>query len=397
MISEKGLFSTVLYVLVKALTFLGIRILRPFFPVDDRKILFLTFSGNYDCNPKAICSEIIRQGLDLKLVWGVYELPKKEDSSFPDQVKPVKRNSVSFYKEISSAKIIVDNAINMATLKYPKKKNQILIQTWHGSLGMKKIGAASNRDKRWVYLAETEARQTDAILSNSTFDNHFFRESFWKETMIWEFGHPRNDIFFLKDEKEKKDIEQKLRKWFGISGDTKICLYAPTFRDDGDLKPYALSYQKLIDALQEKFGGKWVVLVRFHFRTRSIPGSCKLPDIVKDAGDYPDIQELLTAADVGITDYSSWICDYVHSRRPAFVYAADLHRYAEKDRGLILPIHEFPFPASADEQELVDSIRGFDEQKYKNACDSFLDKMGCWDDGCASVKTVEEIKKKLCG
>lgn len=48
-----------------------------------------------------------------------------------------------------------------------------------------------------------------------------------------------------------------------------------------------------------------------------------LPSYVSNGTLYEDMQELLVAADAGVTDYSSWIFDYVLSGKPGFLIETD--------------------------------------------------------------------------
>ena len=59
---------------------------------------------------------------------------------------------------------------------------------------------------------------------------------------------------------------------------------------------------------------------------RYIPNINEL--IVKD-----DVQELLAAADVMISDYSSCIFDYLLAKKPAFIYATDIDEYEGEHNG----------------------------------------------------------------
>ena len=55
-------------------------------------------------------------------------------------------------------------------------------------------------------------------------------------------------------------------------------------------------------------------------------------DWLKDASEYPDMQELIIATDMFITDYSSAIFDFSLLSRPAFIYASDYAIYEESER-----------------------------------------------------------------
>ena len=103
-------------------------------PVEENTILFLTTRGEYDCNAKWICEEILRRELPYKIYW-TYR--KDSISNFPPQLNLVKRGSYEFYEAASKAKIIIDNSVSLSYLWYKLKADQILIETWHGSIGIK--------------------------------------------------------------------------------------------------------------------------------------------------------------------------------------------------------------------------------------------------------------------
>lgn len=104
------------------------------------------------------------------------------------------------------------------------------------------------------------------------------------------------------------------------------------------------------------------------------------------------MQELLAIADVGITDYSSWCCDYVLTGRPCFIYARDLESY-NTERGLYYPLEETPFPIATNNEELEKNILDFNETNYLADRDCFLRARGCWEDGNAAEKVVEKIRR----
>jgi CDP-glycerol glycerophosphotransferase len=117
-------------------------------------------------------------------------------------------------------------------------------------------------------------------------------------------------------------------------------------------------------------------------------------DGVVNANEYPDIQNLLCASDVGITDYSSWMCDYVLTKKPGFLYTPDIDYY-DKERGFYYPLETTPFGASKTQEELFERINNFDQNKYNKEVDKFLKDRGCFEKGNASVRIVEKIKELM--
>ena len=94
--------------------------------------------------------------------------------------------------------------------------------------------------------------------------------------------------------------------------------------------------------------------------------------------------------------YSSWICDFVLTRRPAFFFATDLQDYYT-ERGFYYPLETTPFPLAQSNDELQKYILEFDEEEYREECEAFIKDKGCVDDGHAAKRIVEKIKEIIGG
>ncbi len=394
---EKRFFATFIKFIDKAVTKLALKILYMTTPVDENKILFLTFRGEYDCNAKWIAEELCKRDVPYEMFWAITKKAVLDKITLPDNLTPVVKGRYKFYKALASSKIIVDNGISTVFHGYKKKKKQILIETWHGSLGIKKFSADTNKDKKWVKKAFKEGKMTDYIISNSTFEDEVYREDYWKTTPIWRMGHARNDILCEKGSERLAEMRDDIFSQYDLEPDTKICLYAPTFRDDGDMRPYQIDYDELIDALQTRFGGKWVIFTRFHYRMLKQTAKKKLGKKVINVSEYPDIMELLTCVDVGITDYSSWICDYLLTHRPGFLFATDMDEYQLEDRAFFYPLTDLPYPLAVNNRQLIDNILNFDDSTFVEQCDAFLQDKGCMDDGHAAERIADAIEALMKG
>lgn len=364
-------------------------------PLESRTIVFRTFQQSYCCNPKYICEELIsRNNENFKYIW-IANKKKVKTEDFPGNVKVVQQNSFLAWYYLCCAKVLVDNNVRQ---KMPeKRKGQIYVQTWHGSLGIKKFTNVWSKD-----VIKIANLTTDCLISNSQFETNVYRESCWPTAAIYEFGHPRNDIFYSKDINRTEKIRSNLNLKYGISKQSKIILYAPTFRDQHlygsgkqkkDLSMFLNNYQRVIEACNKRFGGEFVILVRLHSHLRLTDiGNTKTN--VFNVSDYPDIQELQLVTSVGITDYSSWIYDYILLRRPGFIFATDAEKYL-KERELYFPIKCTPFPFSDNEQDLLNNIITFDEAEFKKSAENFLVNAGCKERGIASKKVVDLILEKM--
>ena len=361
--------------------------------IQNNKVVFMTFNNNYMCNQKDICEELLKQKLPLDIVW-VCTKAQLASGQYPKNVRLVVRDSYEFFKEVTTAKVWVDNALNFTWNPIPKKKGQFYLQTWHGSMGLKRIGKQDVKNVRWNVSATMAGKATDVCISNSTFETEVFRTTHWPKTEILELGHARNDVFFMSKQ-EQAEIRSKVCEFYDIPESFHIALYAPTFRNDDAVDTFDLDHMAFVKALEAKFGGHWVLLNRYHFKTKAARKNNIETNKIISATAYPDIQELMLAADVGITDYSSWICDFVLTNKPGFIYAPDLKAY-DSERGFYYPLTDTPFPIAETNEQLAECIRNFDAVAYEQKRQAFLEARGCKEDGHASEKIAEIIKQK-CG
>lgn len=391
-IKKKVLFRKIKQKIISYISKFLLFFIKRFAPIKKNQILFITYQGNYNCNARAIADEIIRQKLPYKLYWAVRKVNLKDLEQYPKELNIVRRDKFKFYKAVATSKIIIDNSTGFAFMNLKKRKGQIILQTWHGSMGFKRLDPASVSDKNWVKKAEYLGKVTDYCITDSKFEEDVFRGSYWPNTEFLKYGHARNDMLFNKNGEFKK-YKEKVRKMYKLSKDTKIALYAPTFRENYSFESYNLDYDKLKEALEKRFGGKWVILVRFHFRLRNLEIPKKYIKHVINVTDYNDMQELLCASDLGITDYSSWMCDYVLTNRPGFLYASDIQEYINDERGFYYSLSSTPFPVAKNNKELYDKIINFDDKKYQKEIKEYLKRLGCYEKGEACKKIVNKIEE----
>lgn len=195
----------------------------------------------------------------------------------------------------------------------------------------------------------------------------------------------------MKDASRKR-AREKFCTVFGIPIQKNIALYAPTFRSNTDYynsNIYDLNYNNVLEALSKRFGGEWILLVRYHFKLRDIISPSTQKNVI-DVTSYYDMQVLLCAADVGITDYSSWICDYALTDNPGFLYANDIEKYVE-ERGFYYSLEETPFPICKTNDELASAILNFNNSDFQKKRFEFLKKRGCFETGEGAKRVVDKI------
>lgn len=355
-------------------------------PITNNKIVFSSYCGRgYGDNLKYICDALIRKNEDYQIIWMINNI--KEAKSLPKGITPCIVGSLPWIYHLATAKVWVDNCRKAF---YYKKKDQYYIQTWHGfALKRIEMDAQDALEDIYVKIAKKDSKQIDVIISDSRFMTGIYQRSFWYDGKIVEWGSPRNDIF--SNQTDAEQIKKTICEFYGISADCKIVLYAPTFRVDGSLKPYQLDLDKLKIICEERFGGKFTALVRLHpnISKRSKELSFNSNQYI-DASEYHNLQELLAAADVVISDYSSLMFDFALSEKPCFQFATDIDEY-KKDRNFYFQLDNLPFSLSQNNDELEKAILEFDEEKYKNKVCHFFRDVGMIKTGTASDKCAELI------
>jgi len=346
-------------------------------PIQENKLVCVNFHGKgYGCNPKYIVQELLRRRADLDIVWLV-----DQEAEFPDGIRTVPYHSEQAIMELATAKVLIDNT--MKFIGFKKRPDQFFIQTWHGSIPLKKIGydnASNLSSKKYKKRVKENFPCTDLVLSNSSFSSDMFRRAFRYTGAILEKGSPRNDI--LLD--TPSEVKERLCKRFQIPMEKKLILHIAAHWSK---KNFHLDYSSLL----EQMGGEYVVLARLHARIRrTIPAS----EQVVDVSEYPDLQELMAVSDLLITDDSENIFDFALTGRPAYFFAEDLWEY-HNQWCCYFGVEELPFPLSEQAEELLQQLHAADTRTYQTRLARFREKVGLNETGQAAQYAAELIEKLL--
>lgn len=360
-----------------------------FLPIKKDKIVVSSYYGRgYGDNPKYIVEELLRvNNSKLEIIWLVKK--GQESGEIPVGVKAVCNNSFKAIFHLSTAKVWIDNCRKAFLFK---RKKQYYLQTWHG-FALKRIekDVREHLDAGYVKNAIKDSKHIDLLVSDSSFMTKIYKDCFWYNGKIVEWGQARNDILHNYD----FNVSNKVKKHFELCKNQKIILYAPTFRADYSVEPYQIDYERLIKNCQERFGGDFVALVRLHPNIIDKCGALKFEEgKIINASLYPDMQELLVAADIVISDYSSLMFDFALTRKPCFQFAVDIEEYKE-DRNFYFPLDQLPFALAENNDQLQDIILNFKEKEYHEKLKDFFSETGMVMDGQASKRCVDWILQKI--
>lgn len=358
-------------------------------PIKRGRIVFSNFYGRgFADNPKYIAQEYIKRNSEnIQLVWLI---KGKRKSSIPKEIKQVRRGTILELYYLYTANVWIDNCRKHFGIV--KRKGQFYVQTWHAGIGLKKCekDISDTFNKTYLKSAINDSKMADLFLSNSKWETDLYKNCFWYDGKILEVGLPREDILYEK----KGDCYKKVCEKFGIELGTNIVVYAPTFRDSGDCSSYNVDYNRVIKALKKRFkNSNWVILLRYHPNVKMNDNDNKKGFNIINTTEYPDINDLILASELLITDYSCCMFDGLLANKKVILYASDLDRFKKNGRGILFTINELPFSIATNNDELEMKILEFSNTRYSSDRLKFFEKCGIVFDGTATEKVVDYINK----
>ena len=345
-------------------------------------VLFNSWWGKLADSPKAIAEELRRRDAPLEHVWVL-----NDESAAPDGATVVRPGSLPFLQQTGRARYIVSN--NTLPGYFRKKPATTYVQTWHGT-PLKRIGfdiedPSFADSERYLADLRREVAMWDVLVSPNGFSTEVLRRAFQYEGKIIETGYPRTDVLFASD---RDRVRARARGELGIPDGARAVLYAPTWRDDDQFSTQ-LDFGGLLDGL----GDDWVLILRAHSAVAATVATDGHPRL-RNASDRDDVGELLLAADVLVTDYSSVMFDFAATGKPMVFFTYDLEHYRDKVRGFCFDFPaEAPGPLVRTTPELLDALRGVDDvaARYAAAHERFRRRFSHLDDGRAAARVVDAV------
>ena len=274
-------------------------------------------------NPAAICEDLAAHDVRAPLWWSVVD----GTVPVPSGAVPVVVGSQEWVEALRTSRVIVTN--DHLPDWFSKREGQHLLQTWHGT-PIKKLlhdAAPGSVSLRYQRLMARQVPQWDLLLAQNREAEQRLRRALGYGGQVRVGEYPRNVRLLGGIE-----VGRRVRSDLGIGEEQRVILYAPTWRER--LRhPEGLAGhsngQGLLGEVYPAHRTDAVVLMRTHHMNRARPG----PGLV-DVSRYPNIEELMMAADVLVSDYSSIFLDFALTGKPAVVYVPDLEHYRDVERGL---------------------------------------------------------------
>lgn len=355
------------------------------FPINKNKVLFCSYHGSsYSGNPKYIAEALANSSSCADIVWLA-----SQELNLPKGMRSVSIKGLAALYEYATAQVWIDDSRKPVWLV--KRKKQYYIQTWHASIGLKKAEglALDTLPEEYIDSAKNDSKMANLFLSDSRWLTNNYREAYWYTGKILEKGLPREDVLY----NDHRPYRKKLIEEYGFLENTHFVLYAPTFRNSGDLTCYDIDYQRMLNTLSIKTGFNWKIIVRLHPNIQDKQDLIKYDNNILNGSKYNDINELILASDLFISDYSSCIFDAAIAKVPSIIYASDIQEFTKNERGLFFSWDELPFNIARNNDELNIIINRLQRDECLLEVSNFLKKCGFVENNHASEDVAEIINK----
>lgn len=300
--------------------------------IKDNYIFIESFHGkNFSGDPKYIALAIKERYPDVKIfVSSINQLVDME--IYQHHFTPIRTGSNKYVSTFRQSRLIIVNGNTLD--KVGKREGQIFFQTWHGFPLKKMVADLENEKEKQTQLKAFLPRMMkwDYLLSSSSRNTRYITSAFQLEKnpnlKILEVGAPKN-TYLIENNINSDEIERLHLKYFGTEPrGFKYVLYCPTWRQEKRDDLSALDLKKIINLLP----------INYHLIVKLHPNEAYLRRHYANLdsrihcfyNDITDIQELYLLSETLITDYSSAMFDFAHTRKKIIVLQEDKQQYVQK-------------------------------------------------------------------
>ncbi len=379
-----------LKIYINFLTFL----LSLLIPKKKNRWVFGAWFGNrVSDNPYALYNYMKDAHPEIECIWVCNDLLAAKQKGFIG----VRRNSIIAIWKCLTAKVSIMNQGYLDFGNYNWIHHSYKVQLWHG-VPWKKIGEDTETSKKGVlhkisHKAYLFSSRCDLYIAPSEETRRILKTAFvTDDSHILSIGQPRNEI--LMDSFACEEAKKRLKKAYGEFD--SIILYMPTFRD---LSTDVFSFFDIIHEINPILHAHNAILLeKEHYVQKQRTKSTSLQKDRVFNVEGVDSQELLAAADVLITDYSSCFFDFLLKNKPIVHYIYDYDYYQNKDRGLYYDLNYVSCgPTVMNKQELLTCIEkilcGEDNESEKRK--TIKDRFDTYEIPENSKIIYNEIKKHI--
>ena len=323
-------------------------------PVDPRKVLFVE-------------SELPYMPDSFQLLFNRVDADPSFDARFVTlgkhrvSARAYLRNCEELAREAATARIIYLCDASDVVSCLPLRPETRVVQLWHACGAFKRFGMSTAAAGYGLSRADINRHPFYGNLSIVTVSSPEVEWAYvqamcleGREGTVQPLGVSRTDVLFHEDFHNwafRRVFEQ-----VPAAVGKRVVLYAPTYR--GDLSNPQAPPLPDITLLKEAIGHDSVLLVKQHPMVRRVP---EMPEgcegFAFEVSSLP-IDELLVAAHVLVTDYSSVVFEFSLFNRPQVFFAPDLDDYLDQRNFYYDYATMTPGPVVATSEDLAACLAG---------------------------------------
>lgn len=356
-------------------------------PLDPGTAYFESYAGRAATDsPLGIHDALRRRRPDLSTYWGVLD----HAQWVPEGATPILLRSRAHYDLLARAGCLVLNTDVEAWSR--RRDGQVLLQTFHGypskGMGLGQWRAGGLTESRIAVLRRRGVESWSAILTPTPEMTRHYREQYAYDGPALDRGYPRNDPLVAPDADVRRT---EVRDLLGI-GDRTAVLYAPTWREHLAVRARRAETVDFLDVEEaaRALGDRHVLLVRGHRFHQPRPASPRVIDVTE----YPEVNDLILAADAAVLDYSSLRFDFALTGKPMVFLVPDLADYGRGTRAFLFPFGDSaPGPFVKDTAGVVAEVRDVAalRARWADRIDAFNAAYHPWADGRAADRVVDGL------
>ncbi len=325
-------------------------------PVDPRLVYFQSFLGQSPTDHPAAIQTELHRSLGERGISGVRTLWAVADASVrvPEGAEPVLMRSQEWYDALARSAWVVTN-IELEPW-FTRREGQEVLETYHGypskAMGLSQWRSRGLTPSHQRQMLQRTSGTWNNLLTPIPEMDHYYRENYEFEGRILSLGYPRDDALVSPTRDEQR---RAVRRRLGIGENQSAVLYAPTWRDD-----LATNFRRAeallhldVDEAAAALGPDYVILLRGHRFHAASAGGAQVLDVTT----YPEINDLILAADAAVLDYSSLRFDFALTGRPMVFLVPDLDSYTRQTRGFLYDFADSaPGPFLDTTSEVVEAL-----------------------------------------
>ena len=295
-----------------------------------------------------------------------------------NNIEAYNKKSLKSVYHILTSKYIVSTHTEFMLIK---GKNQVYINLWHGMplKKMKFLEDDKNIDLKELKFTNLTKDKIDYSIATSNIMKNSMASCFYiNPRKILVSGQPRNDYLFDNKDKSLQQL-QKLIDNERLDRYSKIIMYIPTFKSGIGRNDSNINNDEIINSIfyeNKEFNrflekNNYLFIAKIHpFEENKFENlnttNIKLIKNAEMNKYLITLNEILNAADMLVTDYSSVYFDYLNLDRPIIFTKSDETEYIN-NRGFILDNPDFwrPGPKVININEMMIEInRLFKDKMY---------------------------------